>query len=359
MLGGTQREPEMKSNLSCFIILLIVFFFSMICVSGIYSDDQTLSYEETHRQTLAKNPDGVTFTIRIGSNQTRFQQGEIVSIELSFSSNMSNTYSLHDRRYDRSGRMSTERFYADPAEGVCDPLSVLVFGFGGLSSGPIILSEKPHRIPLEINEWLRFDTPGHFRLYVTSNRISRDNPDPNAKIRILKYPVTSNIIEFDIIPAYPKWAKKTLRDALHILDSKDPEIRSKKREASRSLRFLNTKESARQMIRRFWGRECDYETQLSLGVIATPYPIDAIREMERRLAAPDQPVSSQYLQTLAWLHFRTIKREPLPVYVPGDAENNKRFREIKKNNWEEIEVLNINNIHELSLGLTRKRGKCQ
>jgi len=64
-------------------------------------------------QTLSSgggNPPGVKLAIRFKDGTAHFQQGQIIPIEMLYSSTLANTYQLDMRMYDRSGRLDTEQF---------------------------------------------------------------------------------------------------------------------------------------------------------------------------------------------------------------------------------------------------------
>jgi len=95
-----------------------------------------------------RNPAGVNYTIRLKDNRTQFRQGEIIRLELIFSSSVAKTFILDNANYDHSGRLDMDSFVLDHREGTADPLSDYfnsgVFGFvgGGMRGNPE-LTEKP------------------------------------------------------------------------------------------------------------------------------------------------------------------------------------------------------------------------
>ena len=186
--------------------LLSVFLVPVLCLPQAASQTRADNFLAAQQEGVAKNPNGLTFTIRLKDNQDKFQQGEIIRVELAFSSSLPKTYELDGATYDRNDRLEIDSYHVDPADGAVDPLKDKVRAWlGGVSLTPI-LDEKPYLIVRELNEYLRFDRPGKYRLYVSSNRVQR---------------ATSNIIEFTIVPTDPEWARKQLQSAQAVLDSKD------------------------------------------------------------------------------------------------------------------------------------------
>lgn len=96
-----------------------------------------------------------------------FQIGEVIPIDLSFSSSDPKRYQLNMASYDRSGRMSYEKFNVTPQESTRDPLQTY-FAFGEFMMGGLTtfksLTREPVTIKLILNEWVSFERPGTYRL---------------------------------------------------------------------------------------------------------------------------------------------------------------------------------------------------
>src|SRR5262249_54713727 len=145
-----------------------------------------------------------------------------------------------------------------------------------------------------LNVLFRFDQPGKFRLYVTSPRILK-----YGGYRFGELDVTSNIVEFEILPYDAKWAEQQQADIKKTTALRDRTLEYKA--ALRRLRFLNTTAAASEIVRRYVGPSADGEDdqrQYTLGLIGSPHREFVIEEMERRLVASDQGVSRKYLDTL-------------------------------------------------------------
>jgi uncharacterized protein (DUF1810 family) len=275
------------------------------------------------RRDASENPRGVTFTLRLKGGQTRFRQGEVIRLELAFSSSLTGAYHLDSATYDRSGRLDVDDFQLDPAEGAADPLDEYfhsgLFGYmgGGLRGNPL-LEAKPYVVEAELNEWHRFDRPGRYRLYVTSGRVSRKRHASGDDDPALA--VTSNVVFFEVVPAESSWVKQTLADAVRVLDSADARV--DRRGACRVLRFMGMEAAAREMARRFRGDEsnsgCDSEYEF--GLMSTPHRALAVAEMERRLDSPEHPVTTEFVRTLSLLSFLEAGFAPLAPYPDEDNE---------------------------------------
>jgi hypothetical protein len=267
------------------------------------------------REGVGKNPSAVEFAIRLKESKDRFQQGEIIHIELSFSSTLPNSYQLDGGLYDRGGRLDIDSFHIDPPDGAVDPLKGREpSSMGGLRSMPT-LDVKPYLIVRDLNEYLRFDKPGKYRLYVVSNRVRHQPP--------AAVPATSNIIEFTVLPLDPEWAGKQYKSALMTLDDdrsypnssrRDEEVRS----ATRVIRFLGTEDAVRYMVRHLDNAQDDF----GFGLMGSPLQATVVKEMEDGLEQPDCAVSDWYLSVLCSCSYgQKYSRWPEPY--PGAEDKAK------------------------------------
>src|SRR2546426_11732788 len=96
--------------------------------------------------------------IRFAKEASRFHVGEVISVELAFSSTVGGTYVIDTRNYDRSGRLDMEQFHLSPQGR--DPLHNYynggLFGafIGGGLGGSRYLTSKSHIIREDLNEWM-------------------------------------------------------------------------------------------------------------------------------------------------------------------------------------------------------------
>jgi hypothetical protein len=111
----------------------------------------------------ARQPKNVSFLISVEKNE--FYLGELIPLQLSFSSTQPQGFLADTRLQDRIGRLNdTEEFLIDPAALAEDPLHGLPGesgGMGGLSGGEILLSGKPFSFEKTLNEWVRFRSPAN------------------------------------------------------------------------------------------------------------------------------------------------------------------------------------------------------
>jgi hypothetical protein len=291
-------------------------------------------FAAVQKQSAARNPPGVSFVVRPKGGQTRFRQGEVISLELAFASSLPGAYHLDSASYDRSGRLEIDTFHLDPRGGASDPLyDYFHFGGafmgGGLRGNPL-LEAKPYVVAADLNEWYRFDRPGRYRLYVTSERVGRARPGGEGA----PLTATSNVIEFEVVPAEPDWSKQTLLKATSVLDSHD--AGAQRRSSCRVLRFLGTSDAVRELVKRLDGKDADSgcEFEYDFGLRGTPQRALALAEMERRLVAPEHAVTTNFIQVLSFLSFLQQNVAPLPPYPEkADEEAAKLWRGEYDRRW--------------------------
>ncbi len=252
-----------------------------------------------HEELIEKNPPGLRFSIRL-LDGLRYRQGQRIPVELSFASSIAKKFKLDGALYDRGGRLHIDEYRVSPE--TRDPLAeYYAMGFGGMGGLRMtpVLSEKPHLMVFDLNEWHRFDKLGHYTLYVTSKRVSWERTSLDGGTHHENQTVTSqNIVSFTVVPADAAWRSKTVNAAKRVLDDKAAK-EEQRREAARTLRFLGTESAAREMIRRLGIDQ--FSHQFSFGLFSSPHRALLVREMEQSLTAPDFPVATTFLHTLTSL----------------------------------------------------------
>jgi hypothetical protein len=283
--------------------------------AGTDVDVDTAAFEEQQRAGAAENLDDVSFTARLLSPTNVFRQGERIPVELSFSSRVPGRYMLNGALYDRSGRLATERYHVAPAGGTSDPLADYfddgIFFGGGLRSDPM-LGDEPQTLVFDLNEWLRFDAPGPYRLFVESSRVFRA-PGANGEAGAFEGgEMTSGLLAFDVVPADAAWEAGVLADAGRALDAApDGAYDDAAREAARSLRFLDTIDAAREMSARWEETGGVADGELMFGLVGSRHRAEVVSFLEERLDAPGAPVGTPLLDVLAWLRI-WLDREARP-----------------------------------------------
>lgn len=241
----------------------------------------------------------IVLTLRLADGRQQFRPGEIIPIELEFSSATPKRFTVDGGTYDRSGRLTIDEFTIDRLDEVSDPMLDYFGSIGGAVGGGLrgigVLGEKPYTVRLELNEWFRFDRPGRYTLAVTSRRTTDESVSPPAVA-----PVTSNTTSFEILPRDPAWEASALEAARRLLDAtpSNPDART----GCRMMRFLGSEAAVAEMVRRYGADAdsgCDFEYMAGLFSAANRAAV--VQAMEAGLRAADQPVTASYLRTLTTL----------------------------------------------------------
>ena len=225
---------------------------------------------------------------------------------------------MSTRGYDRSGRLDMEQFHVSPPGR--DPLhdhyqAGIYGGFigGGLSGGDKELTADSEIIREDLNEWVALDNPGHYSLFVTSGRVSHRN---GAKLDGLT--LHSNTLEFDAVEASPAWQVQTAATAAATLANaaSSPDEKSA---AARTLRFLDTPDSVRELAHQLTQAGDASRWDLEAGLLGTRHRQEAVATLEAQLAAPDAGITAAFLSALAEIKF-LAEHEPMPPYPEHDTE---------------------------------------
>ncbi len=261
--------------------------------------------------------------LRVSTPKSTYRQGELIPLDLAFTAKDDNRYQINMATYDRSGRMPYESFHVDPANGTSDPLGVYfksqeMFMGGGLTNYQF-LSDTPYVVHLDLNEWVRFDKPGSYRVIVESSRVGskrRDRP-PFGKQREL----LSNAIDIQIVVPDPAWEESELDKILAEFDAspapKHGFSSDERLAAATKLRYLGSADAAREMARHLRGDENQVDWDCMFGLIGSPNKQAGLAEMKRLLVDPDFPVDGMFLDTMAML----------PLNAQTDAESLRQTRE--------------------------------
>ena len=299
-----------------------------------------------------QQPEGVKLVIK--APKAEFFLGEVIPLDVEATSTRPWTFRVYGWGQDRTGFMTgVDEFAADPAAFAQDPLQGLPIAVGsgggrGLG-GPAVLTEKPLKAELALNEWVRFRKPGDYRVYAISTRVSQVEgmgPDNYLQMQTPSKPVelVSNVLTLKIRPAPAAWVKAQIAAARKILDSQAPPTGQTPDERLRAIRVLSSLDSleaAEELVRRLAVRQDAEAYQAGVWVVASPYRKQLLPLMERRLAAADQAVSGLYLDILARLSAVVALGGPLPPYSEDAAGRDawltasRQFAEVQKRKQDE------------------------
>jgi hypothetical protein len=266
----------------------------------------TLTFAQD-RPEVGTVKDGAGPQLHLSVSRTECRCGEVIPLDLTFTSTTPDRYQINLAQYDRSGRMSYERLLLDPKEGTSDPLQLYfnsAWGFlGGGLTGFKFLSTSPTTIHLDLNEWVRVDRPGTYRLTVVSHRVNdtRAGDKPYSGAIELK----SNPIELQIIAADAVWQElqfNRIREALSQSRPSGGNVQNDPEQAAlRALRYLGSEEAARELAKRLRGEDNRTDWDCMFGLIGSPHREAGLEEMNRLLDEPEFPVSDLFLTTMSIL----------------------------------------------------------
>jgi hypothetical protein len=243
--------------------------------------------------------------LKISTSKTNYFIGEVIPIDLAFSAETPERFKFNIWNNARAGHPGLDRFDVDTTTGFRDPLKGYFDGqhrfFEGGWLSRTLLASATHMAET-LNQWIEFDEPGTYRIRVTSLRVS-DGAAAQGTAARLK--VTSNWIELHIVAPDAAWQKETLAHALEMIEEKpggqNSDTSERRTGALEQLRYLDTKASTRELARRLRGENQTDDEQYMLGLLGSPYRDAAQEEMNRLLADPDFPVTTQFLGTMAAL----------------------------------------------------------
>jgi hypothetical protein len=245
--------------------------------------------------------------LRVSTPKSTYRQGEMIPLDLAFTAKEDKHYQINMATYDRSGRMSYESFRVEPADGTSDPLAVyfkahVAFMMGGLTNFQF-LSPKPYVVHLNLNEWVRFDKPGNYRITVESSRVGSSRVETFS--RGGRNGIVSNGLDLRIVASDPAREESELKGILTDFDSSPPpkwEMRvtsTERMAATTKLRYLTSADAAREMARHLRGDENQVDWQCLFGLVGSPNREAGLQEMHRLLFDPDFPVTGMFLQAMA------------------------------------------------------------
>lgn len=256
---------------------------------------------------IAAHAQSSSAQLHVSTTGNTFHIGERISLQLDFTAPPEAHLAMTTASYDRSGRMDYESFDVSPSSGFSDPLASYfnsgTFMMGGLSGFSPLLS-KPGTINLNLNEWIRFDSPGDYTVTIHSNRVFSIGKSLMAN---RDHPVTSNPIKLHIVPATPEWQKTTLaaaQQALSTLKPGPPQILAlETSNAIADVRFVGSAESIPVLVAGVSTDRSPLATPFAFGLIGLPPSLHdlAIRALRQRIDDPAIGVSSSLLMALSAL----------------------------------------------------------
>jgi hypothetical protein len=273
--------------------------------------------------------------LTISVPKTEFFLGEVIPLELKFTAAEPNRFLADRRQYDRIGRLNfVEQFVVEPADGAEDPLAGLPVsqgGMGGITGGPVVLSETPFAFERVLNEYARFRRPGEYRIRVVSHRVTEVNDarqlDDARRFAARGKPVelSSNTLTLSIRQPSGAWVAQEIAEARTALAQSYPPpdeqaVRNRQRAIS-VLRAIGSVDAVIELIR---ASADDTAFAAHVAVLGSPSRKELLARLEQRLVAPDQGVADRLIDTLAQLA-ELAASGPEREY-PKDPEQQKQWQ---------------------------------
>jgi hypothetical protein len=255
------------------------------------------------------------FSIHLKDGHTVFKQGETITLELGYGTDARASTGRIAMDQERPG-LAVDELRLQPRTGVVDPLrdflgSISVWDGQPPRTEPFV-EERGPSTTVDLNEWFRFDKPGKYRLSVLAHPV-RAHFGSFGSHEAEAATVTSNTVEFEIVPADPSWQEATVQKAVALLATNDDYRRQ--REGCRTLRFMEARAAADVMIRHY-ADDGVCEAEYRDGLFGFPDREYVVQKLEDGILDPAMVVSAGYLSTLATLS--TYLEHP--EFVPSDGE---------------------------------------
>lgn len=228
------------------------------------------------------------------TGQTTFHLGERISLKLRFTNPNDTQCVIAPWNNGRGGEFDFESFDVSPSAGWSDPLTTY-FAQDFLRTGhgwswPPLRKSKPVELSIDLNQWVRFDQPGVYRVRVISHRVG--GVDGSG--------LQSNVIDLHIVPATAEWQDVTLKRILPQLSSSGAAFEG----AIADLRYLATPAAIDVMTGELREGYAFIATECSIGLLGLPSSARdlAIASLNHRIDDPDFPISPLFFRTMSLLH---------------------------------------------------------
>ncbi len=250
---------------------------------------------------------GISMHIETETGAAQFRMGERISLTLTFETETPEAFDMLITRDRIVPGPDEGGFLVSPAEGTTDPMSYRA-GQGGAFSilGGKFPYAKTSVTHVDLNQWLRFERPGFYRVHGLFH--ARSHPG-GASVAI-----ESNDIGIEILQANAAWQAAELRDAVGIFSTtkQDNQTFETIMNAARRIGYLDTPDAIREAGRLLGTAQGQVGQILKSGLLASAHRKDAAAALKQLLRDPDQPVSREFLETLAALDggdVRTLQKE--------------------------------------------------
>lgn len=248
---------------------------------------------------LAAQTPPVTMRIETENSRTIFRIGETIGIKATLETSAPGTWRVNASGRDRPEiAMGFDRFVVSPLTGTSDPQSYRFGrGFTGGGLGGWSLSDKPFVLTVDLNQWLRFERPGFYRVRAVFHATATQ--PGNRQLGSLEF--ESNDIGIEIYNGDAGWMTSQLQTDAALLDSTHGLTGEARMDAARRIWYLDTPESLGVAARLLGSDTPQVSHLLQTALLGTQHPDQAIAAMQALFTGPDQAISPAFLDTLAEL----------------------------------------------------------
>ncbi|PYP91306.1 MAG: hypothetical protein DMG65_08000 [Candidatus Angelobacter sp. Gp1-AA117] len=301
---------------------------------------------------IGASADDAILQLTLKDSHSTFHQGEIITLQLAFTSKSKGKYRMDTQTSGAIGRVTRESFCLDPAGAGSDPLADY-YGSSAFSVAPAnaaghtVLKKNAFRLDLDLNEWKSLP-PGNYRLVVETQRVSQ----VTATGELVSVIVRSNPVQFQVVDADSAWQDEQLAAAVKALDSGNTE---QGRHAARVLRFLGTEAATHELATRYWSLNRQANGwDIMFGLVGSTHRDMAIQEMHNAISDPQHPITRDFLRTLAL--FEAVAADPQFKSASNGAQTQEQFAQALQDEATAIDKLVNQHLAELSSTVTLKTG---
>jgi hypothetical protein len=170
-------------------------------------------FDIRNTEGIQRNPKGVKLSLRTKDGRSTFRLYETIPIDLEFSSLRPSAYSIElDEYMNFAGSSNT--FEVSPTDTAFVTFSVLSSpGAVCCDSIKRFLSPTPTVLHRELSDYVRFEKPGTYSVFLVTNRVFRGLGKTND-FAPSKTTLTSNVLTLNILPDDADWDSQQLADSL-------------------------------------------------------------------------------------------------------------------------------------------------
>jgi hypothetical protein len=267
--------------------------------------------------------EGVALRIETETGLGQFQIGEAIGLKLTFETSSPDVWMVSILGRDRSVLgLGRDGFTTLPSDGTSDPMRYRIGEMIAYSGpGGMFLHEKATVADVDLNQWVRFERPGYYRVRASFHAHGARPQDVNQEVAL-----ESNEIGIEILPADAEWQSRQLRKDVAVLNTVpvklDNETFQMRMDAARRIGYLDTPDSIREAGRLLGTADEQVSQTLQAGIWASGHLDVAIASMKQLLPSPDQAVTPVFLESLAALEARQrVPQSP----NPADPDAQRRY----------------------------------